>query len=122
MIVEGYRECRRALDRGYRPRALFHCPDFYLKNENEPQLVADCERLGASVFTCSRVCFEKIAYKERPDGLLMVGPHVSIGLADLKLPENVRAVFDQNFAVVSVLMAGKDDDAAEGEGDAAASA
>ena len=47
MIVEGYRECRRALDNGYRPRAIFHCPDFYLKNENEPTLVEDCARLGA---------------------------------------------------------------------------
>ena len=44
----------------------------------------------------------------------------TIMVADLKLPENVRAVFDQNFAVVSVLMAGKDDAGAEGEGEAAA--
>ena len=44
----------------------------------------------------------------------------TIMVADLKLPENVRAVFDQNFAVVSVLMAGKDDAEAQGEGEAAA--
>ena len=92
MIVEGYRECRRALDNGYRPRAVFHCPELYLKNENEPRLVADCERLGAEVFTCSKACFGKIAYKERPDGLLMVGPHVSIRLKDLKLPENALVI------------------------------
>ncbi len=24
MIVEGYRECRRALDNGYRPYAIYH--------------------------------------------------------------------------------------------------
>ena len=88
MIVEGYRECRRALDNGYRPRAIFHCPDCYLKNENEPALVEECARLGAEVYTCSRTCFGKIAYKERPDGLLMVGPHVSVTLADLKLPDH----------------------------------
>jgi len=92
MIVEGYRECRRALDNGYRPRAIFHCPDLYLKNENEPALVAECTAKGAEVFTCSKVCFGKIAYKERPDGLLMVGPHVSIRLADLKLPENALVI------------------------------
>ena len=61
MIVEGYRECRRALDNGYRPRAIFHCPEFYLKNENEPTLVEDCARLGAEVYTCSKTCFSKIA-------------------------------------------------------------
>ena len=88
MIVEGYRECRRALDNGYRPREIFHCPDCYLKNENEPALVEECARLGAEVYTCSRTCFGKIAYKERPDGLLMVGPHVSVTLADLKLPDH----------------------------------
>jgi len=92
MIVEGYRECRRALDNGYRPRAIFHCPELYLKNENEPALVADCERLGAAVYTCSKACFEKIAYKERPDGLLMVGPHITVGLGDLRLPENALVI------------------------------
>ena len=92
MIVEGYRECRRALDNGYRPRAIFHCPDFYLKNENEPALVEECRANGAEVFTCSRQCFAKIAYKERPDGLLMVGPHVTVRLSDLKLPENALVI------------------------------
>lgn len=92
MIVEGYRECRRALDNGYRPYAIFHCPDCYLKNENEPALVEECARLGAEVYSCSRACFGKIAYKERPDGLLMVGPHVAVGLSDLKLPENALVI------------------------------
>ena len=92
MIVEGYRECRRALDLGYHPRAIFHCPELYLKSENEPALVADAQKAGAEVYTCSKVCFEKIAYKERPDGLLMVGPHVSIKLVDLKLPENALVI------------------------------
>ena len=92
MIVEGYRECRRALDNGYKPRAIFHCPECYLKDENEDALVAECGQRGAEVYTCSKVCFEKIAYKERPDGLLMVGPHVSIKLSDLKLPENALVI------------------------------
>ena len=97
MIVEGYRECRRALDNGYRPRAVFHCPECYLKNENEPALVDECARLGAEVYSCSRACFAKIAYKERPDGLLMVGPHVSIRLADLRLPENALVVVTESI-------------------------
>ena len=97
MIVEGYRECRRALDNGYRPRAVFHCPECYLKNENEPALVDECARLGAEVYSCSRAFFAKIAYKERPDGLLMVGPHVSIRLADLRLPENALVVVTESI-------------------------
>jgi TrmH family RNA methyltransferase len=92
MIVEGYRECRRALDGGYVPHAVFHCPDFYLKNENEPALVAECAAKGAAVYACAPRCFEKIAYKERPDGLLMVGPHVSRTLDDLVLPDNALVI------------------------------
>ena len=97
MIVEGFRECRRALDNGYRPRAIFHCPDFYLKNENEPAIVEECRAKGAEVFTCSRQCFTKIAYKERPDGLLMVGPHVTVKLSDLKLPENALVIVTEEI-------------------------
>ncbi|MBO5642679.1 MAG: RNA methyltransferase [Kiritimatiellae bacterium] len=92
MIVEGYRECRRALDHGYKPFAIFHCPEFYLKNENEDSIVGECVKLGAEVYTCSKQCFTKIAYKERPDGLLMVGPHVTVKLEDLVLPENALVV------------------------------
>ncbi len=97
MIVEGYRECRRALDHGYRPRAIFHCPDLYLKNENEPRLVDECARLGAEVYSCTKACFGKIAYKERPDGLLMVGPHVSIPLERLRLPENALVIVTESI-------------------------
>jgi len=92
MIVEGYRECRRALDNGYRPKALFHCPDMYLKNENETALVAECASRGAEICRCSRICFEKIAYKERPDGLLMIGPHVTVPLSSLHLSPNALVI------------------------------
>ena len=88
MIVEGYRECRRALDNGYRPNRLFHCPELYLKDENEPALVEDCRRAGAEIYSCSKAAFLKIAYRERPDGLLATGPHVAIPLSRLDVPEN----------------------------------
>ena len=97
MIVEGFRECRRALDNGYRPTAIFHCPELYLKNENEAQLVADAERAGADVFTCSKTAFVKMAYKERPDGLLMTGPHVAKRLADLELPPNALVIVTESI-------------------------
>ena len=97
MIVEGFRECRRALDNGYSPGAIFHCPELYLKNENEAQLVADAERVGADVFTCSRTAFVKMAYKERPDGLLMTGPHVAKRLADLELPPNALVIVTESI-------------------------
>ena len=97
MIVEGFRECRRALDNGYRPYAIFHCPELYLKNENEAQLVADAERAGADVFTCSKTAFVKMADTERPDGLLMTGPHVAKRLADLELPPNALVIVTESI-------------------------
>ena len=97
MIVEGFRECRRALDNGYRPHAIFHCPELYLKNENEALLVADAERAGADVFTCSKAAFVKMAYKERPDGLLMTGPHVARRLSDLELPPNALVIVTESI-------------------------
>ncbi len=92
MIVEGYRECRRALDNGYVPRAIFHCPEMYLKNENEPQLVKDAVSRGAEEFECSRIAFAKMAYRERPDGLLMVGPHVARTLEGFEPPEDALVI------------------------------
>ena len=61
MLIEGYRECRRALDHRYRPQMLFFCEELYLKHENEPVLVAECEKLGAECFACSTKVFEKLA-------------------------------------------------------------
>jgi len=86
MLVEGYRECRRALDHGYRPQMLFFCEELYLKHLNEPKLVEECGKLGAELFSCTANVFSKLAYRERPDGLLMVGPQPHLRLSDLELP------------------------------------
>ncbi|MDD4024328.1 MAG: RNA methyltransferase [Kiritimatiellae bacterium] len=92
MLVEGYRECLRALDNGYRPQALFYCEALYLKNLNEPEIVARCRALGAEILDCTEPVFKKIAYRERPEGLLIVGPHLTMKLSDLELPENALLV------------------------------
>ena len=60
MIVEGFRECRRALDNGYRPHAIFHCPDLWLKNENEAALVAEVASAAATFYFFRRIYREKI--------------------------------------------------------------
>ena len=43
-----------------------------------------------------------------------MGINDTVTVSDLKLPENVRAVFDQNYALVSVISKSKDEEA-EGE-------
>ena len=97
MIVEGFRECRRALDNGYRPNSIFICPELYLKNENEDRLVSDAAAAGADVFLCSRPAFLKMAYKDRPDGLLMTGPHVAKTLDRLVPPPNALVIVAESI-------------------------
>lgn len=74
MISEGYREIKRALDNGYAPTQLFFCTELFLKGTNEPTLIERARALGAEVYSCSAPVFLKIAYRERPEGLLAVGP------------------------------------------------
>lgn len=86
ILVEGYREILRALDNDRSPTELFCCPGLY-QGENEDALVGRARGSGASVFTCSEPVFCKVAYRERPEGLLAVIPQRRLGLDDLQLPD-----------------------------------
>jgi TrmH family RNA methyltransferase len=86
LVVEGYREIRRALDNAWKPQALFHCSELF-QGSNEGALIEDCASAAADLFPCSGPVFHKIAYRDRPEGLLAVGPQVRLVLADLQLPE-----------------------------------
>ncbi len=97
MLIEGYRECRRALDYGCRPDMIFYCEALYLKNLNEPTLVEECREKGAICFSCTTPVFEKIAYRERPEGLLIVAPQLKTELSDLQLPENALVVVAESI-------------------------
>lgn len=85
ILVEGYREVKRALDNGCQPESLFYCPEQYL-GENEETLVVACKDAGASLFECSPHVFSKIAYKDRPEGLLGLFRQKHLSLTSLELP------------------------------------
>ena len=84
-LVEGYREIRRALEKTVPLHELYYSPDWFL-GENEPALLAQAEAAGAILFELSKDAFAKVAYRERPDGLLAVAPQWKRSLADLTLP------------------------------------
>ena len=88
-LVEGYREVRRALEKGVRLNELYFSPDWFL-GENEPALIEQARSAGAQLFELSKDAFAKCAYRERPDGLLAVAPQWKNTLADL----NVAGVAD----------------------------
>ncbi len=85
MIVEGYRELRRALDNRRPLTTLYICPEYYL-GKNEPALVADAAAAGAVVIECDAQVFAKLSYRDRPEGLLAVAPQLHASLADLNPP------------------------------------
>lgn len=86
MIIEGYREVKRALDNRHRPTELFHCPALY-QGTNEIELVSRCREAGATVFECTAEVFIKIAYRDRPEGILAIAPALHRTLVDLRLPQ-----------------------------------
>lgn len=84
-LVEGYRQIRRALEKNIRLTELYISPEWYL-GENEPALVAQAQAAGAQVFELTKEAFAKVAYRERPDGLLAVAPQWKRSLTDIVTP------------------------------------
>src|SRR3954468_3501080 len=81
-LVEGYREIRRALEKRVVLREVYFSPEWFL-GENERALLAEAEGAGALLFELSKDAFAKVAYRERPDGLLAVAPQWKRQLDDL---------------------------------------
>ena len=83
-LVEGYRQIRRALEKSVTLTELYICPEWYLGDQgNEPALIEQARAAGAKVFQLTKDAFAKVAYRERPDGLLAVAPQWRKTLADL---------------------------------------
>lgn len=83
-LVEGYRQIRRALEKSIVLTELYICPEWYLGDQgNEPALIDEARAAGAKVFQLTKEAFAKVAYRERPDGLLAVAPQWRRSLPDL---------------------------------------
>lgn len=79
-LVEGYEELILALDAGVRALTLYVCPEL---GHDDPATVERVAATGAEIVRVSRAAFEKVAYRESPDGWLAVVPAVSDDLAAL---------------------------------------
>ena len=78
MLVEGYDEISLAISAGYLPSTLL----------TAPQLVRrEIEGISTEVISVSSAVFEKISYRENPDGWLGIFPVPRGSLEDLKLGE-----------------------------------
>ena len=88
-FIEGYREVRRALEKSVRLQELYFCKDWFL-GENEPALIDQAQQAGAQLFELSKDAFAKVAYRERPDGLLAVAPQWKHSLSDIPVGRALR--------------------------------
>jgi TrmH family RNA methyltransferase len=89
-LIEGYRELKRALEAGVKPRELYCGPDWFL-GENEPALIDAARQAGAQVFELSKQVFVRVSYRDRPDGLLAVALQWKRTLADLDFAGRAEA-------------------------------
>jgi TrmH family RNA methyltransferase len=85
-LIEGYRELSRAASSGLPIEILYICSDLFL-GSNEQYLIAEIEEKGAQIIPCTESVFQKISYRDRPDGLLAVAKQMEAGLASLVLSE-----------------------------------
>jgi RNA methyltransferase, TrmH family len=108
-LVEGLAEVRLALAAGVRPQALYYCPELSSPggaslggaspggaspggaSSSSPvpggaSLAGDVAALGGEVIRVTRPVFEKVSYREGPDGWLAVVPAIEASLSHLHIP------------------------------------
>ena len=81
-LIEGYRELKRAADSAIHIKTLYICPPLFL-GSNENALIAKIKEDGAEIIPCSKEVFEKISYRDRPDGLIAIAAQMQKTLKDL---------------------------------------
>ena len=84
-IIEGAREISLALEGGYELDSVFVCPGLFAKTDYPEVLKSINPHI---IFEVSNEIFDKIAYRENSDGLLVLAKCRSHHLEDLSLPEN----------------------------------
>lgn len=92
-LIDGFEEFSLALDAGVRPRTLFWCPD--LMAPEAAGITERAARAGAQLIEVSRAAFEKVAYREGPDGVLAVVPTVDRGVNELELAASPLVLVSQ---------------------------
>src|SRR5258708_34574066 len=81
-LVEGYEELSLALTSGAQPTEMYYCPALF----RDPEQVKLLDRAGhAELIEVNERVFEKIAYRDNPDGWLATFPLPRHSLAGLAL-------------------------------------
>jgi len=86
-IIEGYRELERASLGKVSFSLLFYSPKLFL-GSNEMKLIEKIEKKGAELIELPDFLFEKISYRDRPDGLLAIANQKRLKLSDVDFGKN----------------------------------
>ncbi len=83
-LIEGYRELSKAAGK-VEIQELYYSPDLYL-GENEETLVDRVLAGGATAIELGEAAFRKVAYRDRPEGLLAVARQFDTSLSAIDPP------------------------------------
>ena len=81
-ILEGYRDLTRAHAAGIRIRETFYCREMFM-GENNDTLLDTLRAAGSDLYECSAEVLRKLAYRERPEGLIAVAEMRRKGLDEI---------------------------------------
>lgn len=85
-LLEGFRELTRAHDFGLTLRECFFCPSLFL-GSNEYPLLERLAEAGVHMYEVTEAILCKIAYRDRPEGLIATAEIPSHRLEDLPKPQ-----------------------------------
>jgi TrmH family RNA methyltransferase len=88
MLVEGYDEIQLALSAGYKLQTLLSSPELASRT---------ISGVSAESLTVSRAVFEKISYRENPDGWLAIFPIPRTSLDNLKLTDTPLVIVAESI-------------------------
>ncbi len=86
-LLEGYRELTRAFEYGMKLVECFYCPEMFL-GENEFPLLQQLATAGVCNFQVAPTVLEKMAYRERPEGLIATAVMKQHRMEDMPAKKN----------------------------------
>ncbi len=91
MRVEGFEELSLALASGARPTTLFFCPALF-RDPQQARMIDQAAQLGTELIEVTPPVFEKMSYRDGPDGWLATLPLLNTTLAALPVASNPLVV------------------------------
>ena len=86
-LLEGYRAITRAVQCGMKIEECFYCPSMFL-GSNEKALLAKLAGSGAKTSETTVPVFAKLAYRDRPEGLIAIAEIRGHKLEDMPFVKN----------------------------------